>query len=409
MSGHSSRFSYAWIVLALGVSVVFGALGLARFGYTLVLPAMQNGLGISNTQAGVLATVNLVGYLVLAAVGGAFATRLGPRAVISAGLALAGFGMLMTGFAQGFGMVAFWRGMTGVGSGASNVPVMGLLSSWFGKRRRGFATGLAASGSSAGLILLGLTVPRLLGHYGENGWRVCWFLFGGIALAIAAAGAILLRNKPSEKGMSPIGADDADGGGTAEHPESSKGIGHVYTSPAAWYMGLIYTAFGFSYIIYVTFFFKHLITEGGYTREAAGSLFMLIGWMSLFCGVIWGGISDRIGRKYTLAAVFLLQSVSFVLFALWHEPAGFLLSSIIFGLTAWSIPAIMAAACGDLFGGGTAPAALGFITLFFGVGQALGPSVAGAIADATGTFNPAFLLAGGVALFGAAGSLFIRS
>jgi len=409
MNDHPARFSYAWVVLAVGVAVVFGALGLARFGYTLVLPAMQGGLGISNTQAGALATVNLAGYLVLAAVGGALATRFGPRGVISAGLVLSGFGMLMTGFAQGFGMVAFWRGLTGVGSGASNVPVMGLLSAWFGKRRRGFATGLAASGSSAGLILLGLTVPRLLGHYGETGWRVCWFLFGGIAIVVAACAAVFLRNRPSEMGISPLGADAAESGVTDSPAGPRPGIGHVYRSPAAWYMGLIYIAFGFSYIIYITFYFKHLITGGGYTRESAGGLFMLIGWLSLFCGVIWGAVSDRIGRRYALSAVFLLQSVSFVLFAVWHEPAGFLLSSIIFGLTAWSIPAIMAAACGDLFGGGAAPAALGFVTIFFGVGQALGPSVAGAIADATGTFDPAFLLAGGVALIGAVGSLFIRT
>ena len=40
-----------------------------------------------------------------------------------------------------------------------------------------------------------------------------------------------------------------------------------------------------------------------------------------------------------------------------------------------------------------APAALGFITLFFGIGQAAGPSVAGIIADRTESFAPAFMLA----------------
>jgi MFS family permease len=55
-----------------------------------------------------------------------------------------------------------------------------------------------------------------------------------------------------------------------------------------------------------------------------------------------------------------------------------------------------------------APAALGFITLFFGIGQAVGPSVAGAIADRTGSFAPAFLLAGAVALAGAVGSWVLR-
>jgi MFS family permease len=68
----------------------------------------------------------------------------------------------------------------------------------------------------------------------------------------------------------------------------------------------------------------------------------------------------------------------------------------------------MAATCGDVLGPRMAPAALGFITLFFGIGQALGPSVAGAIADATGTFLPTFLLAGGVSLLGAVVAAMLR-
>ena len=63
------RFHYAWAVLAVGTLVVFGALGLARFGYTMLLPPMQASLGLDNTQAGALATANLVGYLALTVVG----------------------------------------------------------------------------------------------------------------------------------------------------------------------------------------------------------------------------------------------------------------------------------------------------------------------------------------------------
>ena len=171
-----------------------------------------------------------------------------------------------------------------------------------------------------------------------------------------------------------------------------------------WRLGLIYVAFGFSYIIYLTFFSKHLIVRGGYAPAEAGRLFMLMGWCSLLCGLIWGTASDVIGRKWALAIVYLIQAAAFALFALWPAPAGFVLSAVLFGLTAWSVPAIMAAACGDALGPRLAPAGLGFITLFFGVGQALGPSVAGAIADRAGSFSPALLLAAGAALAGAAGS-----
>ncbi len=396
------RFHYCWVILAVGTLSVFGVLGLGRFGYTSVLPAMQSGLDMSNTQAGFLATANLAGYLLLSAVGGALATRYGPRKVVSAGLAVAGAGMALTGLAGGFPSAAAWRMLTGIGSGAGNVTVMGMLSAWFAARRRGMATGVAVSGSSVALIFIGPLVPRILASSGEGGWRMCWFIFGGITLAVAVTAILLLRDKPSDMGLQPYGAN------TAARPASPPAEGlqwrRVYRAAPIWHLGMVYVAFGFSYIIYMTFFTKRLVTEGGYTPAGAGKLFMLVGWLSLFCGLLWGMVSDVIGRRRTLVMVYLLQAAAFFLFALQPTPLRCTLSAVAFGLTAWSIPAIMAAACGDFLGPRLAPAALGFITLFFGVGQAAGPGIAGAMADAFGSFAPAFLLAGGAALLGAAGS-----
>ncbi len=402
-----ARFHYAWVVLAMGTMVVFGALGLARFGYSVVLAPMQVGLGLDNTQAGLLATANLVGYLLLSLIGGALASRFGPRVVITTGLALTGLGMLFTGLAGGFLTAALWRAVTGVGSGASNVPVMGLLSSWFGARRRGLATGIAVSGSSLALMFVGPVVPRILAGNAADGWRDCWFLFGGITLLLALSGLVLLRNRPSEKGLRPLGEDRGE-----ERAEGGKGglaWGSVYRSPKVWHLGMVYVAFGFSYIIYVTFFVKFLIAEAGYTRQGAGDLFMVVGWCSLFCGLLWGGVSDVIGRRRALMIVYVIQAASFGLFALWQDTVGLTISAVLFGVTAWSIPAIMAATCGDVLGPRLAPAALGFITLFFGIGQAAGPGVAGAMADATGSFSSAFLLAAAVALLGFAGSWLLPS
>jgi len=402
----ADRLHYAWVVLAVITLVVFGALGLARFGYSMVLPSMQTRLNLTNAQTGMLATANLVGYVALSAVGGALAGRLGARSVASAGLLVAGAGMLLTGLTVGFPDAAAWRFLTGIGSGAGNVSVMGLLSAWFAARRRGLAAGIAVSGSSLGLICLGPLVPRVLSAYGEAGWRVCWFIFGGTTFLLAIASFALLRNRPSELGLDRIGA--LPGG---EHPgPGSGGLSwrDVYLSGAVWHLGLVYTAFGFSYIIYMTYFVKRLVDEGGYARGDAGSLFMMVGWFSLVCGLIWGGVSDRIGRKAALIIVYMIHSVAFGLFALCPVPAGFTISAILFGLSAWSIPAIMAAACGDILGPRLAPAALGFITVFFGIGQAAGPSVAGVMADAAGSFSPAFSLAAVVALLGALGSASLR-
>lgn len=408
MNGKRLPIHYGWIVLAAGTLVVFGSLGLARFGYTLILPSMQTGLGMGNTEAGVLATTNLIGYLAMSVIGGALASRFGPRTVITIGLGLAGISMIMTGMVGSFAHAAVLRSITGIGSGMSNVPVMGLLAAWFAQHRRGIASGIGVTGSSFALIALGPTVPVLLNMFGDNGWRICWYLFGATTLVLAVTGYIFLRNSPDELGISRVGEQFDDDPSPRPAPGSLLNWGLVYRSPQVWLLGVVYTAFGFSYIIYMTFFFKYLLSQGGYTREGAGALFMVMGWFSLACGLIWGWVSDVIGRKHTLAIVYLIQCVSYILFGLWANQLGYTVSAILFGLTAWSIPAIMAATCGDILGSRLSPAALGFITLFFGIGQAAGPSVAGAISDAMGSLNPAFLLAAGVAFAGGLGSLFLN-
>jgi MFS family permease len=175
-----------------------------------------------------------------------------------------------------------------------------------------------------------------------------------------------------------------------------------------WHLAVVYVAFGLSYVIYSTFFAKYLIAEGGYSQHQAGRLWATIGWISILSGIVWGAVSDRLGRKYGLAIVYLIQAFSFTAFALWRSPPGYIASVVAFGLTGWSIPGIIAAACTDTVGARLAPAAFGFATLFFGLGQAVGPAIGGLLADSCGTFQWAFLLAGGVAFLGAMGSLLLR-
>jgi sugar phosphate permease len=319
-----------------------------------------------------------------------------------------GVTMVLTGLVNGFYEALLWRTLTGMGSGGSNVPVMALIPAWFAARRRGLATGIAVAGSSVGLMITGPLVPMILDSFGENGWRYSWFILGGAVVLLGLLAFALLRDRPAEKGLRPIAAE-ADEPAPPSDRASSLEWGRVYRSGAVWHLALVYIAFGFSYIIYATFFAKYLQAEAAYSKEAAGNLWQLVGWISIFCGLIWGTVSDLIGRKYGLALVYLVQAACYVVFALWQDPAGFTVSAILFGLTAWSIPGIVAAACGDYVGARLTPAALGFATLFFGLGQAAGPSVAGALADATGSFAPAFLVAAGVACLGALGSLLLRS
>lgn len=400
---------YGWIVILTGLLATIGAHGFGRMSYTLILPAMKDGLQLNYTQLGLLGTSNFIGYLIMAIVGGFLAARFGTRLVISSALVVMGVTMFLTGLAESFSMALSMRLLTGLGNGAAFVPAMALGSAWFAARRRGMASGIVAGGIGGGTMIAGIVVPLILNSYGEEGWRFAWYYLGGAVLLISGVAALLLRNRPEDMGLAQVGAENDSvaanpAGASAATPDWSS----IYKVGAVWYLGLVYLMYGFSYIIYMTFFAAYLVKEMGVDSGVAGGLWALVGGLSIFCGLIWGGISDRLGRGWGAALAYLVLASSYIIFALAKNQTGFYLSSIIFGLTAWSIPTIMAAAAGDQVGPKLAPACLGFVTLFFGIGQAFGPGVGGYLADKTGSFVTPFYLAFGVSLLGGALSLGLR-
>ncbi len=395
-----SRLHYGWVVIFTGLLVTIGAHGFGRMSYTLILPAMKDGLHLDYTQLGLLGTGNFIGYLIMAIVGGYLAARFGTRIVVALALVLMGVTLMLTGLAQSFGFAFSMRLLTGLGHGASYVPAMALGSAWFAVKRRGLATGIVAAGIGVGTMIAGIIVPPILEVYASQGWRYAWYILGGATLLIAGVAALLIRSRPADMGLTQVGASPDDSAASPAQAAAPMSWSGIYKKGAVWYLGLVYFMYGFSYIIYMTFFAAYLVKEAGLSPATAGGLWALVGGLSIFCGVIWGGISDLLGRGLGSALAYLVLGLSYLAMALIPGTLGHYLSAFLFGLTAWSIPTIMAAAAGDQVGPKLAPAGLGFITLFFGIGQALGPGVGGFIADVTQSFTMPFLLATAVSFLG---------
>ena len=399
-------FHYAWVIAFTGTLVVVLSHGFGRMSYSVILPSMKEGLLLDYTQVGLIATGNFIGYLCLAVIGGFLAARFGVRKVAFVSLLIMGVSLFLTGFAESFGFAFFMRLITGMGNGASYVPMMALPAAWFVARKRGFATGIVAAGIGIGLSISGLILPYFITTHGSAGWRYAWHVMGAIVFVLSFVCYAFLRDHPKEKGLLPYGGGEEIKAGPKVTLFSA--WKDVAGEKEIWKLGAVYFMYGFSYIIYLTFFVAFLSKEMGLSPKSAGGIFALLGFFSIFCGVAWGGISDVLGRRYGAMLAYLTLALSYVIMVFWKTPVGFYLSAVIFGITAFSIPAIMAAAAGDAVGGRLAPAGLGFITLFFGIGQAFGPYVAGIIKDTTGTFTNAFLLSALVSLVGAAGSLVLR-
>jgi MFS family permease len=398
---------YGWIVITMGLLTTIGAHGFGRFAYSIINPSMIDGLGLSYTQVGNLAAGNFVGYLILAIVGGFLAARLGPRIVISLSLALMGITMILTGFAKTYSFALAMRTLTGLGNGGAFVPAMALGSIWFSARKRGLATGIVTAGIGIGFTLSGVIVPPILSAYGAEGWRSCWYYLGVIVLVLAGITFGFLRDRPEDLRLKQLGSDTSE---DKSEGKKAKGLewGKVYKIGSVWHLGVVYFMYGFSYIIYINFFATFLVKEMGWTNSEAGRLFTFLGFLSIFCGLLWGGISDVIGRKGGAALAYVTLVISYGIFALLRSPGAFYISAVFFGLTAWAIPTIMAAAAGDYVGPRLAPAGLGFVTVFFGIGQAIGPYVGGLCADITDSFTLSFALAASVSMIGALGSITLR-
>lgn len=390
-ASHSSlSFHYGWVVVPAGTLCIMACLGFGRFAIGMLLPSMATTLKLSYSQMGFISTANFLGYLVSVLVSGHLAHKIGSRKLISVALLVVGISMALISRAQDFVTVMFLYLLTGIGSGATNVPVMGLVSAWFSSRQRGRAAGFIVIGSGFAIIFSGKLIPFINRFYGAEGWRMSWLILSACVTVIAFIGFLLIRDRPEEKGLKPVGYDEASS--VAANAKKIPAI-NPYKEGIIYYIGVIYFLFGYTYVIYATFIVTTLVKERGFSESVAGNFWAWVGFLSLFSGPVFGTLSDKLGRKTGLIIVFLFQMTSYILVASGLSGIFLYLSIGFYGLVAWSIPSIMAAAVGDYVGAQKAAAAFGLITFIFGFGQIAGPAVAGILAEKTGSFSSSFAMA----------------
>jgi MFS family permease len=278
--------------------------------------------------------------------------------------------------------------LTGIGTALANIPIMGLLSSWFASRLRGKAAGFVVSGNGVAIVFAGLSVPWMNG-LSRFTWRLSWLVLGALVCQIGFFCLIVLRNRPQELGLEPAGTTAAP---RLQQPHL---LGRQRSVPLGliFHCGAIYAIFGFTFISYATFIVTTMVREYGFSQQAAGSFWSWVGFLSLASGPLFGMLADRFSRRIALMAAFSVQTLAYLLVG-FHLSEPFLYLSIgCFGIVAWAIPSIMAALSGDYAGADKAVSMFSAITLLFAVGQVAGPYLAGLIAERTGTFSGSYLLA----------------
>ncbi len=395
--------TYAGVILLIGVLVNLTS-SFIQYAPNLTLPAMQMSLALSYTEAGMLVTGAGVLRVPSSFIAGMLAPRYGSRVIIGANTVVAGVSMLLLGIAPNFWIALVAMVLMGSTTGAALTPMMGLLAPWFEPRTRGLAAGLAASGGSFAFVVAGVVIPWLTAQNSDAGWRYAWVLFGGIALAIGVLSLIFLQDRPAEA-SEPLSPSPSP-----QSPQTQHGawpLMQVYQNSLVWLVTLMVFCSGWSQGIFNTFLGTYLSQEKGVDLAEVGRLLILIGVLSISSGVVWGRISDRIGRGQGFLLAFLIQSLALAL--IWLNPVkgAFVIAAVLMGLTLRATFTICAASAGDYVPVQFSAAAFALMSAGAGSGAMLAPGIAGVMADTAGTLQGAFALAVGGSMVGAALSLLL--
>lgn len=368
----------ATLALALAAAV---SLGLARFSYALLLPPMRADLGWNYITAGAMNTANAAGYLVGALIAPAALRRVDARSWMLAGGALAAVLIAGHGLVRSDAGLMALRLASGAASAASFVGG-GLLAARLAAltpSASGVVLGLYYGGVGLGIVASALLVPPLLAR-GAGGWATAWIALGAAAAlctALTASGSRALRAPPQ--------------------PGAART--RLAWRPLAF--GLAgYTMFGLGYIGYMTFIVT-LLREQGMSGPRVSAFYVLLG-----CGVVasswlWARLLQRHRSGVPLAVLNGLLALATAMPVVSAHPVVVFASGALFGAVFLSVVASTTALVRHNLAPTDWPAGIAAFTIVFAVGQILGPTITGWIADGEGGLPRGLAVSAGLLGLGA--------
>jgi predicted MFS family arabinose efflux permease len=337
------------------------ALGLARFAYALLLPAMRSDLGWSYANAGAMNTANAVGYLGGALLAAPLARRFGVKQTFLAGILITAAGIGASGLSGHFGLLMCLRVLTGVSGALAFVAGGSMAAVVAGDAARApLALGIYFAGGGFGVTLSALTIPLLLERLG---WRAGWQVLGGLSLAatVIALPALLRARLPAEQSSA-----------ATESAWSPRSIGIELIG---------YVLFGAGYIAYATFIIAQLRSSSRFSPQEISYFWALLGCAAMAGVFVWGPVLARLKGGHGAAAVIAAVTLGAALPLMSSGRAVAYLSAALFGGSFLStITAVTS------FARRAAPPeawtkAIAALTVAFGTGQCIGPLLSGYISD----------------------------
>lgn len=375
---------YTAVGLAFAAAV---SLGLARFAYALLLPAMRADLDWTYATAGAMNTVNAAGYLSGALMLPRWQARFDGRQVVVAGGVGACLTLLLHGLVRSDEALYALRFASGMASAASFAGG-GLLAASLAQRpggaeRSGLILGIYYGGTGLGIVACSFAVPWVMDsvHLGAMvPWQRAW-----VALALLAAlstGAMVWMTR--EMRSPPVSASQREPAPLAALRFGMAG----------------YLCFGLGYIGYMTFIIT-LLREQGLSAPVITAFYVLLGLGVVASSWLWARLLQRHRGGRPMATLNGLLALATVLPVLSAHPVVVFASGALFGSVFLSVVASTTALVRHNCVKAAWPSGIAAFTIIFAAGQIVGPVMVGWVSDAAGGgLRTGFLLSAAVLALG---------
>ena len=367
----SARIVRISLALSLGPAVT---LGLVRFAYALLLPAMRDDLGWSYALAGGINTANAAGYLAGALLAAPIIKRVGVRRSFVLALLAAALALLASGLPTVYAAHVLLRIAAGIGGAVAFVSG-GVLAAHATSGRPGepsstVVLGLYYGGGGAGILVSGLAVPALLefGPVEPAAWRIGWIGLGVISLLALVVAGLASRRLPETATA------------TEEQAQEENESFTVWSlTPAL----VAYFLFGAGYIAYMTFVVAFLRDRGAGALEVS-IFWALLGVAAMVSAPLWGSLIEGSRGGRALATVTAAVATGAILPLVSDGYLVALASAILFGGSFLAVVTATTALARRSLPARTWPAGIAAFTILFASGQCVGPLASGAVSDSFG-------------------------
>lgn len=389
----NGRFYYGWVMLACGFLSMFICYVIKVNCYSLFYDPICNELGISRTAYIQTNTVMTVTMLIASAFIGKIYKMFPIKFVLTGCVLLTSLCYLGMSRATSLWQLILLSAVQGIGwSGATNLPVTIMVSNWFGPKIKGTAMSIGMLGSGAGALVWVNVVNSVIVN---NGWRDAYLAMAGINAIMIPVALLLVVSMPSDKGFETrVGDPDPSEAKMAGVSIQKTGITGKQALKTArwwfqWFAGLTTmigaAAFSAQFVSYFT------EVTGDATKAAAiysGALgTMILGKFLL------GVLSDIFHIKRVSVIAPLFYAGVFICMALASDNMIFATILIplymIGGAVPSTIPFLITA---RNFGDKEYGVMSGWMNMAGNVGQIVGPTIAAAIFDITGTYTLAWII-----------------